>query len=65
MAEFNISGLPDDLPPGWYDARLDNVRFVKCRDGGLDLLLVLTFRGPHNIDDPTLITFQMEMTYDE
>jgi hypothetical protein len=59
MAFFiNISNIPDDLPSGGYDASLDNMRFVKCRDGKTELLFELSFRGPRNAADPSLIYFE-------
>ena len=57
---INISNIPDDLPPGLYDAHLDNVRFVKCRDGGLDIVFEAIYRGPRSEDNPSLISFTKE-----
>jgi hypothetical protein len=60
MSSYNISHLPDDLPPGKYDITVDNVRWVPTRDGELDLVFETTFRGPHDSADPTLLHFKKE-----
>ncbi len=57
MATYNISGLPDDIPPGEYDVTLDRARFTVTRAGESELVFETTFRGPHNPDDPTLLHF--------
>ena len=57
---YNISGVPDDLPPGEYDITLDYVRYVSCRDGSIDLVFETAYCGPHNPADPTLLCFTKE-----
>lgn len=60
MAYYNISGLPEDLPPGEYDITLDNVRYEITRDGWTVMIFETTFRGSRNDDDPTLLHFTKE-----
>jgi hypothetical protein len=54
---YNISNLPDDLPAGEYDIRLDHVRYVVCRDGSTDLVFETSYRGPRSETDPSLLHF--------
>ena len=60
MSTFNISGVPDDLPPGEYDVTLDNARFVPTRTGKTELVFETTYRGPRDETNPTLLHFTKE-----
>lgn len=56
-----ISGLPDDLPPGKYDVTTDAMFFTTCRDGTSEMIIMTTYRGPADKDDPTLLHINKEL----
>jgi hypothetical protein len=61
MSQFtHISGVPEGLAPGQYDAHLTSIRYVTCRDGTVDMVLEGTFAGPH---EPG--TAALQLTVDE
>ena len=44
---FHVEGVPEGLEPGVeYMTRLMGARFVKCRDGEVDLVMHAKFMGP-------------------
>lgn len=48
--KVNLSGVPDDLPPGRYATRVREARF----EGG-ELAVDLEFWGPYDESDPCLM----------
>jgi hypothetical protein len=57
VTSYHIQELPENLPPGEYDVRLNHVFLVKCRDGSVDTVFNTTFRGPRHPKNPSLLHF--------
>lgn len=57
MAEFNISGIPDDLPPGKYSTRVVRAYWFVDRDDDTTTMFELEYVGPYNEDNPCLLPF--------
>lgn len=50
--KFDVTGIPDDLPPGTYATRVKNASV----ENNVGILITLEYKGKIDPDNPTLFT---------